>query len=243
MKKLIWIMLFTMLISAGLYSQTELHMASSLPDSLQKAIRQAEHSPNADLLYNIGVDFFRQGDAGHANLYFLRALNLNSAHKQARANLDTSLRLGQDARLYPEHLFLIRVLYQLLDFFSVNRLAVLSLLFLGLSSLALIWLLFYDPNKERALPILVLTALLLVTGFDFSALAVKSYQQSHNNKAVVVVQSMPLYPPRGNTPLFNVHAGLTVKVLNGKGQYWLVRMPDGQTGRLKAETLEKVISK
>jgi len=38
---------------------------------------------NADLYYNIGVGYWQTGQSGKANLYFLRALNLNSAHKAA----------------------------------------------------------------------------------------------------------------------------------------------------------------
>ncbi len=224
-----------------LQAQSELLIKSSLPDSLQQAIHRAEKSPNADLCYNLGVDFFTLGDVGQANLYFLRALNINSAHKYARANLDISTRLGQDAKLYPEHLFLVRVLLQTLDFFSVNRLAILSLIFLLGSALAFIWLLFYNPDKERALPILVLALLLLLTVSSFAALGIKSFQQKHDSRAVVVAALSPFYPPKGNSALFEVHAGLVLKVLNARGSYWLVRLPDGQTGRLKAADLQKVL--
>ena len=232
-----------LLLCTTLFAQSELKVESSLPDSLQRAITLAAKSHNADLLYNIGVDFFSMGERGMANLYFLKALNINSAHKFARANLDTSIRLGLDARHYPEHLFLVRALMQTLDFFSVNRLALLSLFLLLGAALSLIWLLQYDPEKERALPILVLALFALLALASFTALGIKSYQQKHNSLAVLISSSSPFYAPQGNSALWELHSGMIVKVLNDRGKYWLVRLPDGQTGRLQGDHLQKVLDK
>lgn len=240
MKTKIILLLFLALLSM-LCAQADLKVRGDSPDSLQRATRIAEKSRNADRYYNLGVDYFTLGEVGQANLYFLRALNINSAHKYARANLDTSTRLGQDARLYPEHLFLVRVFLLVLDFFSVNRLAWISLILLFVSALLFIWLLYYDPEKERALPILLLALFLLLCISSFTALGIKSYQQKRNSHAVLQASVSPFYPPKGNTALFEVHAGLVLQVLNDKGTYWLVRLPDGQTGRLKASDLEKVL--
>ncbi len=241
MKLRLSLMLFCLFVIGCLNAQAELNFGSNLPDSLQEAVKLAEKSRNADLYYNLGVDFFSLGEVGSANLYFLRALNIDSAHKYARANLETTIRLGQDARLYPEHLFLVRVFLQILDFFSVNRLAVISLILLLATAGVLVWLLFFDPEKERALPILLLAFFLLLCLASFIALGIKSYQQKNNSRAVLQAAVSSFYPPKGDAALFQVHAGLWVKVLNDKGAYWLVQLPDGQTGRIKAADLEKVL--
>ena len=73
-----------------------------LPDTLDKAIRLAEQKKNPDLFYNLGVEFFSRGEIGMANLYFLKALNINSAHSPARTNLELSIHYSPDADLYPE---------------------------------------------------------------------------------------------------------------------------------------------
>jgi len=211
-------------------------------DSLQQATTKAESTPNADLFYNLGVDYFTLGDVGHANLYYLKALNLNSAHKQARANLDTSIRLGQDAKLYPQHLFLVRALFQFSDFLSVQRLAVLALIFLLLSALAFIWLLFYDSEKERALPILILSFVLLLSISSFVALGIKSYRQTHNPEAVIIAQRSDLFPAQGTStnPVMELHAGLIVHVIEVKPDFWTVRLPNGEMGKISAKQLKKV---
>jgi len=113
-----------------------------LPDTLDKAMRIAEQKKNPDLFYNLGVEFFSRGEIGMANLYFLKALNINSAHSPARTNLELSIHYSPDADLYPEQLFLVQVLFKVLNYLSVNRLAIIGLVFLFLSALSLCWLLF-----------------------------------------------------------------------------------------------------
>lgn len=134
------IMLCCSLPLVGIADSTSTHTAKE---------KQEPH--NADYYYNQAVSYFDSGNQAYANLYYLKALNLNSAHKQARANLELSIRLSADSKLYPQHKFLVNATYRMLWFFSVNRLAIISLILLLLASLCLAWLLFYDPDKRACL--------------------------------------------------------------------------------------------
>ena len=248
--RLIFLCIFCFILGEALFAQTDSLKTSQyinsgeltqLPDSLDKAIRDAEQKKNADLFYNLGVDFFARGDIGMANLYFLKALNINSAHSQAKNNLNLSIRYSPDADLYPEHLFLVQVLYKVLDFFSVNRLAIFVLIFLFLSALALCWLLFYDPEKERALPILVLALCLIICIASSITLRIKLHHQKHNPNAVVILNQTNLLSPTSNNVIQTVHSGLIVKIVQSENNHYLVHLPNGQLGRLKKEAVKTVI--
>ncbi len=197
---------------------------------------------NADYYYNKAVDYFASGNQGYANLYYLKALRLNTAHKYARANLDLAIRMSPDSKLYPERLFLVRALFQGLDFLSVNRLAMLSLVLLLLTALSLAWLLFYDPDKERALPILSLALLCLLCISSFTLLGVKSYRQRNNPLGVLVAGNEQLLPlsDTSTKPITDIHAGLIVTILETKGEFVIVRLPNGQVGKLPAAAVAKV---
>lgn len=212
-------------------------------DSLASQASRAERINNADLYYNLGVDYYAAGEQGLANLYYLKALNLNSAHRAARANLDLSLRLSQDYKLYPQRLFLVRALFQGMDFLSVNRLAYISLLLLILSAACFVWLLYYNPDKERALPILSLIFFTLLCLIAFISLGTKSYAQRHNQQAVLISQSAKLLAPEAEntTPVMELHAGMIVTILETKDGYSTVRLPNGQTGRLNQAVLRRVV--
>ena len=212
-----------------------------LPDTLDKAMRIAEQKKNPDLFYNLGVEFFSRGEIGMANLYFLKALNINSAHSPARTNLELSIHYSPDADLYPEQLFLVQVLFKVLNYLSVNRLAILGLVFLFLSALSLCWLLFYNPEKERALPILTLTFCLVLCVSAYVTLGIKLHHQQHNRSAVVIPRETELLSPANNNVIQKVHSGLIVKIVQDNGNYYVVRLPDNQIGRLPKEVVRKVI--
>ena len=205
----------------------------------------ADASPvnNADYYYNLGVDAYAQGDPGVATLNFLKALNLNSAHKQARSNLELAIRISPDSALYPQRLFLVRVLTQFGNFLSVNRLAIISLVLLLLTSLSLIWLLFFDHQKELAMPVLTLALFAVLCLCSFIMLGYKSYAQKHNSQAVLMVRTAQLLPVAEDNPkpLMDIHAGLIVTITENKGEDCVVRLPNGATGRLKASTLSRVL--
>ena len=213
-----------------------------LPDSLDRIINEAEQKKNADLFYNLGVEFFSRGEIGMANLYFLKALNINSAHSQARTNLELSIHYSPDADLYPEQLFLVQVLYKVLNYLSVNRLAMGGIIFMFLSALALCWLLFYNPEKERALPILTMSLCVLLWISFFVTLGVKLHHQQHNRNAVIIAREAELLSPASNNVIQEVHSGLIVRIVQENGNYYLVRLPDNQLGRVKKEVIRKVVS-
>lgn len=232
MKHKFTILLLMMFTVSLLVATTTLQANSGHPE---------KEVPNANFYYNQGVDYFQRGDAGKACLYWLRALHLNSAHPQSRANLNLAISLSPDSSLYPPEPFLSRAIGRVINYFSVNRLAWWGLLlFLGLGA-CVIWLLGYDPDKERALPIIVLSVLLIFNLSTFTALGIKRYQQVHNRQGVIIVPRCQLYHASNARPLLELHDGLIVEILEQKKDGYLVRLPDGRIGRVLTTCCERVL--
>ncbi|MDD4309500.1 MAG: hypothetical protein PHO32_03905 [Candidatus Cloacimonetes bacterium] len=223
--------LYVILLIAAVYG-----MAQTVTDAPQPTIN------NPDIYYNMGVQAFTEGNPGQATLQYLRALRLNSAHKQARTNLDLAIRMSPDSEMYPEHLFLVRVLIQFWNYLSLNRLALLCLVLLALSALAFLWLMFYDPQKEIALPLIVTGFVTLLCLLGFIMLAYKAHAQNHNQKAVLMVPSAQLMPQNDNStkPLAEIHAGLILRVLKEENGLYIVILPNGLMGKLPAEAVQFV---
>ncbi len=177
-----------------------------------------------------------------ANLYFLKALNLDSAHKPAKENLNYVIKLSQDRDLYPEHLFLVRIFWEVYDYLNLNRMAILTLILLLATALSLSWLMHYDPDKERGLPSLIfgicLFLLLSSTGF----LGVKAYRQTHNRKAVLINSQAELKAeadPQADRVAV-IHEAL-ILIVEENGQGWsLVRLPDGNSGWIEDADIRRV---
>lgn len=205
----------------------------------------AEGIQNADLYYNLGVTYWQTGQSGMANLYFLKALNINSAHKPAKENLNYVIALSEDRDLYPEQLFLVRVFFEVYDFLNLNRMAILTLVLLILSAISLSWLLHYDPHKERGLPSLVFGICLVLFLTSAVFLGVKSYRQAFNSKAVVLAPEAELRaePEAQAKRVALVHEALILVVEKAEAEWSLVRTPDGKSGWIPNQKIGKVLDK
>lgn len=214
-------------------------------NALQQMLELEENGVrNADLYYNIGVAYWQTGQSGMANLYFLRSLNLNSAHKPAKENLDYVIALSQDKDLYPQRPFLLRIFYASYDFMNLNRMAVLSLILFALTGLCLHWLLHYDPLKERGLPTLVFVIVLLLFLSSVGFLGSKAYRQQHNNRAVLISARVDLRAgaSMGAARIAVLHEAAILRVEKREKLWCLVHSPDGKRGWLKNEDVAWVIN-
>ncbi len=195
---------------------------------------------NADLYYDLGVCHYHLGDRGRAVLNFLRALNLNSAHRQARENLawihSTSPDLPQD----PPRPYLAQLFLHLWDFFSRDRLAFAVLVLTLLTTLSLHLLFHYPPQRERGLPVLlVMVCALLLVGFA-SALGLKNQRWRHNARAVVLNPAELRSAPAAGRMLKELPPAAIVTVKKAQGQQLQVILPDGLSGWIDREVIEAV---
>lgn len=204
---------------------------------------EARGIQNPDLYYNLGVTYWQTGQSGMATLYFLKTLNLNSAHKLAKENLNYALNLSQDRDLYTPKLFLVDLFMQVYDYMNLNRLALLSLVFLLFACISFIWFVDYDPNKERGLPSLILGACLFFLLISISFLGFKAYRRNHNNLAVLVVESAELRsePDASAARVAQIHEGIILSMRKVESHWTLVNLPNGQSGWIELRNIATVI--
>ncbi|MDD3535875.1 MAG: hypothetical protein PHC50_07015 [Candidatus Cloacimonetes bacterium] len=197
---------------------------------------------NADLYYNIGVGYWQDGQSGMANLYFLRALNLDSNHRAAKENLEYVIELSPDKSLYPQRQFLVSAFWQFYDFLTLNRLALISLVLFALFAAAWVWLLNYPLEKERGLPELVLGIMLFLFLGSASLLGIKAYRRAYNNKAVMISQQEFLRQSiqSDSEKLMMLHEGVVLELIRTGKESHLVRTPDGVKGWLPAASIRMV---
>jgi hypothetical protein len=203
---------------------------------------EAEGVRNADLYYNLGVGYWQTGQSGMANLYFLKALNLDSAHKSASENLEYVTGVSQDKDIYPQRLFLVRVFFRAYDFMTLNRMAIMSLILLLLCALSAHWLLHYDPEKERALPTLITGIFFVLFLISAIFLTVKAYRQAFNAKAVVISAKADLRSAADTeaSRVAVIHEALILIIEKETEGWCLVRLPDGNEGWLPEADLMRV---
>ncbi len=200
---------------------------------------EAKGIKNPDLFNDIGLANYHLNRPAQANLYFLKALNLNSSHREAAHNLDFVCRLSRDRELYPQRQFLETVFYGIYDFFNLNRAAIAALIMLLLSALCLHWLMHYDPDKERGLPTLLLIISTLFLLFFAGLTGTKAYRMAHNNKAVVQSDNTALYsrPDSSAKSSLTVNEALVVLIGQVQDDWTRIILPDGSSHWIPSSAL------
>ncbi len=213
---------------------------SALQADLLKQLSSGVSNP--DLYNQLGLSYYKQGEAGQAMLYFLRALRLNSNHREARNNHTYVLAKSADRELYGEPDFIGNLFRGILDFFSLNLLAVLTLIMLLLTTGCLHWLMHLPPDRERNVPVLwlLITGFLLLTFGVMLGLKYHLFQDS--SKAVVMEKQLEGFGGPGSEfgKLFTVNEALVVHIDRTDKDWALITLPNGGAGWVQTSGLERV---
>jgi tetratricopeptide (TPR) repeat protein len=197
---------------------------------------------NADMYNQLGLSYYHQGNTGKAVLYFLRALRLSSNHSEARNNLDYVISKSLDRELYTQPSFLSGVFQKSFDFFSLNALAIISLLLLIITVLCVHWLLHLVRTEDKAVPVMWLVIFGAVFLLSAAMLGLK-YKEYHNsNRAVLIEPMVEGYSGPGMEfgKLFTVHSGLIIHINRIDKDWALVTLPNGGAGWMRIAAIEKV---
>ncbi len=195
-----------------------------------------QHVVSADLYYNLGVTYFRQGRLGKALWSFERALVVSPDDEDARFNLVQARKLA-DQRTHDKLEGAERepLWIRLVTFFaSSTEVTVFSLLYLGCFALLLIRRrIAADSRIAVTAGAMILGAGALLAGL----LLVGRINLDRMPFAVVLPDTVAVKEGADNSfrTSFQVHAGLRVHILDREQDWVRVRLANGLEGFVHAE--------
>lgn len=194
------------------------------------------------LYYNLGNAYYKTKNISSAILNYERALLLNPRDENIRFNLDLARTFTVD-RIEPlPEFFMVSFFNKFRLFMSTNGWAYTGLFFL-IVSLALayfFWFTFNPGVKRVTFSVGIVTVLITLLSFTFS------FQQKNNilnhgygilTPSVIAVKSSP---SDSGKDLFVLHSGTKVKIIDSVGDWYEVRISDGNMGWILKETMEKI---
>jgi len=193
------------------------------------------------VFYNLGNTQYRQGRLGLAILAWERAVRLDPADEDLRANLELARGQIRDRVGEPDLQYPIRVVKETLESIPAGTIAVVFLaLYLlaaggfGLAIVARDWF-------RRRLLIYAAAAMTLAALCAGTALLYRARQDSAP-LAIVLVDKIDVRsgPGEENTILFTVHEGTRVDLRSRLDLWVQVGLPNGLTGWVPATSVEKV---
>jgi len=193
---------------------------------------------SAELYFNLGNAFFRTGDVARAILFYERARRLAPKDYDILLNLGiANTRIADRFEVMPD-VFFVQWWKTFSGLFSRDGWAVifLVLVFLSVSSLAWYFLAFSYDRKKMAFYTFVLL-------FVFSGITLGSAIQQHREQTrpagIILTNRVEVSStPQIHRPQFSIHAGTKVDILDELGNYYRIRIADGNSGWIAREHLE-----
>ncbi len=195
---------------------------------------------SAELEYNLGNAYFRQGTIERSVLHYERALKLNPNDDDARKNLALANRGIVDQIAHAPKLGIWKYADSLRDSFSVSTSKALLFLFNTLLAIS-VGAMFYTNGtlRDAAKRVTILFGclsgmMLLLYGWRSSALAETS--------AVVMAEKTDIYssPTDNSTQLFSLHSGTKVRVGETLSDWTEIQLSDGRKGWIQRVDIENI---
>lgn len=197
---------------------------------------------SADLHYNLGNAWYKQGKFPEAILHYEKALKYNPAHEDARVNLKMVNNLITD-RIEPASEPFYKRWYRGIwrsmplktwTLFSIGGFIVLLLailLFVFSRSVTL---------KKTVLPVGLLAVIVMTISLIMGAESRAYLEDTH--KAVIFEPSLNVKsaPDQSGTDLFNIHEGLRVEIKQQLGEWTEIEIADGRVGWVPADAYKKI---
>jgi len=246
MKKLILI-LITYLFVITLIAQPEAKFQEAVKLYEQESYSEAaevfksiinEGNINSELFFNLANCYYRSSEFGLAVLNYERALKIDPTNEDAKFNLKLANLNLVDSIEEPPVFFLIEYWNIFVNIFTSEYWAYFSIAWLWISGVFLVLFVNRIGKKKLnlllALICLAVGVTILIIGFGVNI------NENRRNEAIVMQSSVYIKssPESKGTDLLILHEGVKLIILDEVGEWFKVRIPDGNVGWLERNAIE-----
>lgn len=197
---------------------------------------------SADIYYNLGNAYYKTGNMAKAILNYERALLLRPGDKDVKYNLAMAQRnTVDDIKVLPE-LFLVRWYNALVTTLTTDQWAYISV-FLFLCFLVMAVVFFHATSiTVKKLGFTTGIIFLFLTGMTILFASKQNARMVARNDGIVMTPSVIVRgaPNDSGTELFVIHEGLKVQVVDSLGEWYNIRLADGNEGWIPQLDVEKI---
>lgn len=197
---------------------------------------------SAGLYFNLGNAYYKAGKMTPAILNYERAKLLSPDDADIQFNLELANQHVVDAIEAIPQVFFVRWWNNLIKSKAADSWATYSIVcFIAL--LLLLGLYVFSPNGSLRRLGFWLGIVFLAGSITTFAFANKQKNRLVNHNFAIITQpsaTVKSSPSEGGTNIFLIHEGLKVQIIDQLGNWYEIRLADGNQGWLPAETMEKI---
>ena len=192
------------------------------------------------LFYNIGNCYFKISDVARSILYYERALRLNPSGRDIKYNLALAKEYTLDKiEEVPE--FIVTTWIRDINYiFSSDVWTYISVIFFIAAALLLLFFR-YGPTPSLRKLSFFLSMFLILFGLIFTLFAWNQRSAYHKEDAAIVmlpVSSVRNSPDGSGSPLFILHEGTKVQLIESLGNWRRIELSDGRQGWIFGNDIE-----
>lgn len=202
----------------------------------------AEEGPAPELYYNLGNAYFKNNETGLAILNYERALRLDPVYADAAYNLEFANQKVIDNVEMSDAFFLRKWMDALIKMLGSNGWFYLASLAFFLMLTGILTFIFAKTKLMRKTGFYVGIILLVISlaGVTFSGIRKK--QLENHPEAIIMTGAVVVKgsPDRSGTDLFQLHEGTKVTVLSELGDWFEIRIGNGNVGWIEIKFVERI---
>jgi tetratricopeptide (TPR) repeat protein len=197
---------------------------------------------SAGLNYNIGNAFFKAGNIPGAILFYERALLLKPADEDIQYNLQIARTLVVDKFIEIPELFFVRWYNFCSLTFSTNTWAFLSIISFVFFLIASSQYIYSSRYRYKVIGFWLAISLffLSLSAFSFS---IRNRNLIYNNNKAIIFNPLvngKSSPDNSGTDLFVIHEGTKVTIEDEVGEWYEIRLSDGNKGWVPSNSVDKI---
>jgi len=228
---------------AKLMKASELYTSGKYQEALNEWLsvyKSGYRSANLD--YNIGNTYFKLSNVAGAILFYERALLFRPADEDISYNLQIARTLVVDKYVEIPEIFFVSWYNFISLSLSTNMWAKISLATFILS-LHLISLYIYSSRYRYKVIGFWIAILMMIISISSLSFSVRNKSLVYNNHKAIIFSPQvngKSSPDNSGTDLFVLHEGTRVTVEDEVGEWYEIRLSDGNKGWVPANCLEKL---
>ncbi|MBR3976228.1 MAG: tetratricopeptide repeat protein [Bacteroidaceae bacterium] len=206
----------------------------------EEAIKGGNESKQ--LYYNLGNAYFRNNETGRAILNYERALRLDPADEDVKANLEFANKLTKDEVAEEYEIFLVTWWKAFVNMLSTDTWAIVAVMAFAVSLAGLV-MMFLSKNSTVRNSGITASAVCFVICIIANFAAYSSYSRmTDNSKAIVLKEEVSVMSaPGASAVLTKVHEGRKLNATDETtGRWTKIELEDGTVGWVMNSDIERI---
>jgi len=202
----------------------------------------AEGFESYSLYYNLGNAYFRNNDLAQAVLYYEKALKLEPNNEDILFNIEVAnSKLVDKVEKVPE-LFYKKWWKQIVNVFSLDTIAFVSILLLTLALLLAAIYIAAANITIRKIAFWTGILFLFLFGISVTAASQRNHYIVNQHEAIVFTANVNIKssPDENSKDIFVLHEGIKVILLDEVSDWQEIRIANGSVGWIKISDLRKI---